>query len=87
MKTTASPRTFKISQNGTGLFTVNAIRFGVAATRAAQKLYGHPSTISCQRIQGEPDKNSLFQAYIPLSKKSDSGLTSIGEPFHVREVL
>ncbi len=74
-------QTFTISRNTEDLLTVQAENYTDAAEEAAKKLYGKNTTAN--RTTGDTGKSGYFQAYEPMPK-GQSGLNSVGEPFHVQ---
>ena len=63
-------------------FTVQGESFQQAAIRAAKQLYG--PDVDPIRTTGDSGKSGYFQAYKSVPPHHGGGLTSVGEPFHVR---
>lgn len=74
---------FEISRNQETLFTVRAATYDLAAGMAARKLYGRKATST--RTSGTVGMSGYFRAHVPVQGKH-SGMTSVGEDFHVRAI-
>lgn len=74
--------TYTISRQFDTLFRVKAENYTSAATKAARRLYGRKAT--ARRTTGDLGMSGYFQAYEPVAQRLGGGLSSIGDPFHVR---